>query len=58
MPETLLLHWKAGQLSFVPKVKELYEKAVQYGQEHKGQLEETHKKIQSLSEVGKELPTL
>jgi hypothetical protein len=42
----------------VPKVKELYEKAVQYGQEHKGQLEETHKKIQSLSEVGKELPTL
>lgn len=47
-----------SQLSFVPKVKELYEKAVQYGQEHKGQLEETHKKIQSLSEVGKELPTL
>ena len=47
-----------SQISFVPKVKELYEKAVQYGQEHKGQLEETHKKIQSLSEVGKELPTL
>ncbi len=47
-----------SQISFVPKVKELYEKAVQYGQEHKIQLEETHKKIQSLSEVGKELPTL
>jgi len=47
-----------SELSFVPKIKEFYEKATQYGQEHKGQLEETHKKIQSLSEIGKELPTL
>ena len=47
-----------SELSFVPKIKEFYEKATQYGQEHKGQLEETHKKIQSLSEIGKDLPTL
>jgi len=47
-----------SQLSFVPKIKDLYETAVQYGQEHKGQIEETHKRIQALSDLGKELPTL
>ncbi len=47
-----------SQLSFVPKIKELYEKAVQYGHEHKEQIEETHKRIQTLSELGRELPTL
>ncbi len=45
-------------LSFVPKIKEFYEKAVQYGHEHKEQIEETHKRIQALSELGRELPTL
>jgi len=45
-------------LSSVPKIKDLYEKAVKYGQEHKGQIEESHKKIQSMADVGKELPTL
>ena len=45
-------------LSFVPKIKEFYEKAVQYGQEHKEQIEETHKRIQALSELGRELPSL
>ena len=47
-----------SQLSFVPKIKEFYEKAVQYGHEHKEQIEETHKRIQSLSELGRELPSL
>ncbi len=47
-----------SQLSFVPKIKEYYEKAVQYGQEHKGQIEEVHQKIQSLSDLGRGLPSL
>ena len=47
-----------SQLSFVPKIKDLYETAVQYGQEHKGQIEETQKRIQALADLGKELPTL
>jgi len=47
-----------SQLSFVPRVKEFYERAVQYGQEHKGQIEETHKSIQTLSDLGKDLPVL
>lgn len=47
-----------SQLSFVPKIKDLYETAVQYGQEHKGQIEETQKRIQALSDLGKELPNL
>jgi len=45
-------------LSFVPKIKEFYEKAVQYAQEHKEQIEETGKRIQALSELGRELPSL
>lgn len=47
-----------SQLSFVPKIKDLYETAVQYGQEHKGQIEETRERIQALSDLGKELPSL
>jgi len=47
-----------SQLSFVPKIKDLYETAVQYGQEHKGQIEETQKRIQALADLGKELPNL
>jgi len=47
-----------SQLSFVPKIKDFYETAVQYGQEHKGQIEETRKRIQALADLGKELPGL
>ena len=47
-----------SQLSFVPRIKEFYEQATQYAHEHKGQLEETKKKIQSLAEFGKDLPKL
>lgn len=47
-----------SQLSFVPKIKYLYETAVQYGQEHKEQIEETRKRIQALGDLGKELPNL
>ena len=47
-----------SQLSFVPRIKEFYEKATQYGQEHKGQLEETQRRIQTLADLGKELPNL
>jgi len=47
-----------SQLSFVPKIKEFYEKATQYGHEHKEQIEETHKRIQTLAELGRELPNL
>jgi len=47
-----------SQLSFVPKIKEFYEKAVQYGQVHKEQIEETHKGIQALADLGRELPSL
>ena len=47
-----------SELSFVPKVKEFYEKAIQYGQEHQGQIKETHKRIEALSEIGKDLPNL
>jgi len=47
-----------SQLSFVPKIKEFYETAVQYGQEHKGEIEETKKRIDALAEIAKELPSL
>jgi hypothetical protein len=42
----------------VPRIKDFYEQATQYAKEHKGQLEETKKKIQSLAELSKDLPTL
>jgi len=47
-----------SQLSFVPRIKDIYEQATQYSKEHKGQLEDTKKKIQSLADLGKDLPTL
>jgi hypothetical protein len=47
-----------SQLAFVPKIKEFYEQATQYAQEHKGQLEQTKKRIESLAELGKDLPKL
>ena len=47
-----------SQLSFVPKIKEFYERATQYGQEHQGQIDETRKRIEALSDLGRELPAL
>jgi cell division GTPase FtsZ len=47
-----------SQLSFVPKIKEFYEQATQYAKEHKGQLEQTKKRIASLAELSKDLPSL
>ena len=47
-----------SQLSFVPRIKDFYEQATKYAQEHQGQIEETKKRIESLAEMGKDLPTL
>ncbi|MFO7996721.1 MAG: tubulin/FtsZ family protein [Dehalococcoidia bacterium] len=47
-----------SQLSFVPRIKDFYEQATQYAREHQGQIEETKKRIESLAEFGKDLPTL
>jgi len=47
-----------SHLSFVPRIRDFYEQATQYAKEHKGQLEETKKRITSLAELSKDLPTL
>ena len=47
-----------SQLSFVPKIKEYYEQATVYAQEHQVQIVETKKRINALAELGKELPNL
>jgi cell division GTPase FtsZ len=47
-----------SQLSFVPRIKDFYEQATQYAKEHKGQLEQTKKRIESLAELSKDLPSL
>ena len=47
-----------SQLAFVPKIKEYYEKATQWAREHKGEIEETMKRIESLAELAKDLPKL
>ncbi len=47
-----------SHLSFVPKIKDFYETATQYGEEHKEQIEETHRRIEALAELGRGLPTL
>jgi cell division GTPase FtsZ len=47
-----------SQLSFVPRIADLYEQATQYAKEHEGQLKQTKKRIQSLADLGKDLPTL
>ena len=47
-----------SQLSFVPRIKDFYEQATQYAREHEVQLKQTRKRIESLTELGKELPIL
>jgi len=47
-----------SELSFVPKIKVYYEKATEYAHEHKGQIEETRRRVDALAELGKELPKL
>ena len=47
-----------SQLAYVPKVKEFYEGAIQYGQEHKEEVQETKRRIDALAELGKDLPSL
>ena len=47
-----------SQLSFVPRIKDFYEQATQYAMEHQGQLEQTRKSIESLTELSKDLPIL
>ena len=47
-----------SQLSFVPRIAEFYEQATQYAKQHEGQLEQTRKRIESLADLGKDLPTL
>jgi tubulin-like protein CetZ len=47
-----------SQLSFVPRIKAFYEEATQYARQHEGQLAETKKRIESLTELSKDLPTL
>lgn len=47
-----------SQLSFVPRIKDYYEKATLYAHEHKGQIDETKKKLDALSELARELPGL
>jgi len=47
-----------SQLSFVPRVKDLYEQATVYAAGHEGQLMETRKRIEELSVLSKDLPNL
>jgi cell division GTPase FtsZ len=47
-----------SQLSFVPRIKDFYEAAVQYGQDHKTEIEETRKRIDALADLAKDLPSL
>jgi cell division GTPase FtsZ len=47
-----------SQLSFVPKIKEYYEEATMYAQEHQVQIEETKRRIDALADLGRDLPTL
>jgi len=47
-----------SQLSVVPRVAEIYEQATRYAEQHQGQIQETHSKIQRLTDIGRELPLL
>jgi len=47
-----------SHLSFVPRIAEFYQQATRYAREHEGQLKQTKKRIESLAELGKDLPTL
>ena len=47
-----------SQFSFIPKIKDFYEQATVYAEEYKVQLKETRERIEELSLVGKDLPSL
>jgi cell division GTPase FtsZ len=47
-----------SQLAFVPRIKDFYEQATQYAREHEVQLKQTKKRIETLTELGKDLPIL
>ncbi|MCK5584750.1 cell division protein FtsZ, partial [Candidatus Bipolaricaulota bacterium] len=47
-----------SHLSVVPRIAEIYEQATRYAEQHLGQIQDTHSKIQQLSEIGRELPLL
>jgi len=47
-----------SQLAFVPKIKDYYEKATEWARNHKGEIEETTKRIESLAKLAKDLPKL
>lgn len=47
-----------SQLSFIPRIKEFYEKATKYSEEYKDQIDATQQKIQALSDLGRSLPNL
>jgi cell division GTPase FtsZ len=47
-----------SQLSFVPKIKDFYEQATAYAEEYKEQITESKVKIDELSIIGKDLPSL
>lgn len=47
-----------SQLSSVPKIEMFYQKALQYATDNKIQIQEVRNKIQTLSDLGKDLPSL
>ena len=47
-----------SQLSSVPKIEMFYQKALQYATDNKVQIQEVQNKIQSLTDLGKGLPSL
>jgi len=47
-----------SHLSSIPKIEEFYQKALQYSSDNKTQIEETRKKVQTLNDLGKGLPSL
>ena len=47
-----------SQLSVVPKIEMFYQKALQYATDNKVQIQEIRNKIQTLTDLGKDLPNL
>ena len=47
-----------SQLSSVPKIEMFYQKALQYATDNKVQIQEIRNKIQTLTDLGKDLPNL
>jgi cell division GTPase FtsZ len=47
-----------SQLSAVPKIEMFYQKALQYATDNKVQIQEIRNKIQTLTDLGKDLPNL